>query len=125
MQCPQCSAKIAELKGFCSHCGAPLAVTCAACGAETGPDDKFCSSCGTPLGLSVSEPRHAATAPDHLAKKALAGRGVMEGQRRQVTVLFTDLEGYTPLAERPRCIFVFNTTKCIGIFMQFIFCSVR
>jgi class 3 adenylate cyclase/tetratricopeptide (TPR) repeat protein len=38
--------------------------------------------------------------PPHLAAKILTGRGALEGERRQVTVLFADVAGFTALAER-------------------------
>ena len=42
----------------------------------------------------------SASSPKSLKEKGLAGHGDLEGQRRQTTVLFTDMAGYTPLAER-------------------------
>jgi hypothetical protein len=38
--------------------------------------------------------------PKHLADKVLRTRSSLEGERRSVTVLFADLAGFTPLAER-------------------------
>jgi class 3 adenylate cyclase/tetratricopeptide (TPR) repeat protein len=38
--------------------------------------------------------------PKHLAQKILTSRSALEGERRQVTVLFTDVAGFTPLAEK-------------------------
>ena len=40
------------------------------------------------------------SAPVHLAEKVLASRGRLEGERKQVTVLFADVKGSMELAER-------------------------
>ena len=37
--------------------------------------------------------------PKHLAEKILTSRSVLEGERKQVTVLFADVAGFTTLAE--------------------------
>jgi class 3 adenylate cyclase/tetratricopeptide (TPR) repeat protein len=84
------------------------------------PVEKFCGGCGQRLATSVAGPsptvrattpdaalaaaaertRIAAYTPKHLAEKILKGRSALEGERRQVTVLFADLAGFTTLAER-------------------------
>jgi class 3 adenylate cyclase len=38
--------------------------------------------------------------PRHLAEKILTARSALEGERRQVTVLFTDVANFTTLAEQ-------------------------
>jgi class 3 adenylate cyclase/tetratricopeptide (TPR) repeat protein len=38
--------------------------------------------------------------PKHLAEKILTSRGALEGERKQVTVLFADMAGFTTLAEQ-------------------------
>ena len=38
--------------------------------------------------------------PKHLAEKILTSRNALEGERKQVTVLFCDLANSTPIAER-------------------------
>jgi class 3 adenylate cyclase len=47
----------------------------------------------------VASPRHAPLAytPPYLAEKILTGKRVLEGERKQVTVLFADLKGSTEL----------------------------
>ncbi len=47
----------------------------------------------------AAAPRAASYTPRHLADKILKSRSALEGERRQVTVLFADLAGFTNLAE--------------------------
>ena len=58
---------------------------------------KFCNQCGTPVGAPL---RHQLDVPDELASKIDAGRESLEGERKQITVLFADVEGSMDLAER-------------------------
>src|SRR5881409_1226051 len=87
---------------FCTECAAPLARRCAACGAEPPPTAKFCPECAAPLAAkpqaAALDPR--AYTPKHLADKILTSRAALEGERKQVTVLFADVKGSMELAER-------------------------
>lgn len=74
--------------------------SCPACQAENPDGAKFCNSCGTALGDRAAMPELATAPPSALAQKALEDAANLEGQRRQVTVLFADMAGYTPLAEQ-------------------------
>src|SRR6185295_3426545 len=65
---------------------------------------KFCLECGKPLA-TVSKPRPAppdprSYTPKHLAEKILTSRSALEGERKQVTVLFADVKGSMDLAEQ-------------------------
>jgi class 3 adenylate cyclase/tetratricopeptide (TPR) repeat protein len=71
-----------------------------ACGATLGAEGKFCDSCGAPLSAAptpaAAQPRFASPRtylPRHLAEKILTSRSALEGERKQVTVLFADLKG--------------------------------
>jgi class 3 adenylate cyclase/tetratricopeptide (TPR) repeat protein len=69
---------------------------CAQCGAEILADKRFCGSCGTPLASPQPAERYASPhgyTPKHLAEKILTSRAALEGERKQVTVLFADLKG--------------------------------
>ena len=80
---------------FCGQCAAPLASSCPSCGAANPPGHKFCGQCATSL-TSVAEPRFATPesyTPKHLAEKILTSKAALEGERKQVTVLFADLKG--------------------------------
>jgi class 3 adenylate cyclase len=93
---------------FCEECGATLDVVCAACGASAPAGKKFCGACGAALGAVASSgaapagrfttPR--AYTPAHLAERILNDRGALSGERKQVTVLFADVQGSMTLAEQ-------------------------
>jgi len=95
MQCPRCQAQNREGVRFCEECGSPLTVQCPSCGAEIIPGKRFCGSCGTAV-TSPPPDRYASPqgyTPKHLAEKILTSKGALEGERKQVTVLFADLKG--------------------------------
>ncbi|MBI4611133.1 MAG: zinc ribbon domain-containing protein [Candidatus Rokubacteria bacterium] len=102
MKCPRCQHENAASLKFCGECGAHLASVCSACGASNAPAQKFCGECGAPLTQPPAEkfPSPQAYTPRHLAEKILTSRGALEGERKQVTVLFCDLANSTALAER-------------------------
>src|SRR5690349_20604461 len=111
MQCLHCHFESPPGMKFCGQCGAKLGTpSCPQCGAEAPPGFKFCGECGTPLSPSepappLPEPARPATAlqsytPPHLAGEILQSRTALEGERKQVTVLFCDLVGSTALADR-------------------------
>src|SRR5262245_57550277 len=70
-------------------------MNCSGCGAELLPDKRFCGACGTPVSSQPGE-RFASPqgyTPKHLAEKILTNKGTLEGERKQVTILFADLKG--------------------------------
>ena len=94
--CPRCQHPNPATARFCSNCGASLAVSCPACGSGNTQGSRFCSECGETLSSSAaSAPRAAPESytPKHLAARILTSRGALEGERKQVTVLFADLKG--------------------------------
>jgi class 3 adenylate cyclase/tetratricopeptide (TPR) repeat protein len=104
MKCPQCQLENPADARFCNECGGKLESTCPACGKTNPPGSKFCNGCGQNLkepstpSLDLSHP-HSDT-PDLLAEKTLTTPNTMEGERKHVTVLFSDLSGYTAMAEK-------------------------
>jgi class 3 adenylate cyclase/tetratricopeptide (TPR) repeat protein len=75
-----------------------LAVSCRACGFSNEPGAKFCGGCAAPLTVAIplreakfSSPQ--AYTPKHLAEKILLSKSALEGERKQITVLFADLKG--------------------------------
>ena len=105
MQCPACSQDNPSHARFCLGCGTPLAPTCAACGTDLPAGARFCLACGHPVAAAGAAPARAPSpetyTPRHLAEKILSSKGALEGERKQVTVLFADLKGSMELlAER-------------------------
>ena len=95
MTCPRCQAENPPGTRFCGQCAAPLAAVCPSCGAINPPANKFCGQCAAPLA-KPAQPRFAAPesyTPRHLAEKIFASKAALEGERKQVTVLFADLKG--------------------------------
>jgi class 3 adenylate cyclase/tetratricopeptide (TPR) repeat protein len=95
MRCPRCEAENPEAARFCEECGARLVLACPHCGAEVSPGKKFCRSCGAPLTAVAMDraPSPVAYTPKHLAERILTSKSALEGERKQVTVLFADLKG--------------------------------
>ncbi len=103
MRCPQCQQENPPQAKFCLECATPLARRCANCGTPLPAPAKFCLECAHPVGASRTEPGRAASqarfsspeayTPRHLAEKILTSKAALEGERKQVTVLFADLKG--------------------------------
>src|SRR5436853_864308 len=85
MTCSSCGAENRPGRKFCSNCGSPLAVVCPNCGAANEPGDRFCGECGRSLEPAGKEPTDIPASGS---------------ERRLVSVLFTDLVGFTTLSER-------------------------
>ncbi len=97
MQCPRCQQGNPPHARFCLGCGARLALTCVKCGTELPGGARFCLQCGQPISpepaaqLRFTSPE--SYTPKHLAEKILTSKSALEGERKQVTVLFADLKG--------------------------------
>jgi class 3 adenylate cyclase len=107
MQCPQCQYDAPADAAFCPECGNKLTFPCAQCQTVNAPDHKFCKQCGQPLALPPGRTRAGATpaspqsyTPRYLAEKILTSRDAMQGERKEVTVLFCDVVESSRLAER-------------------------
>ena len=104
MTCPRCHHVNPADARFCTGCGQALALLCPACQTPNTLDSRFCKACGTLLGTSDALPPAQRSAPSpsytprHLADKILAMRSALEGERKQVTVLFADVVGFSTLA---------------------------
>ena len=92
MPCPRCRHETPSDAEFCPECGARLASVCAQCGAANAGAAKFCKKCGQRLAAAPA-PAPQSYTPPHLAERILEARGSLEGERKQVTVLFADLKG--------------------------------
>ncbi len=96
MTCPRCRHANRAGAKFCEECATPLARACANCGAPLPATAKFCPECAHPSGGQPADPPYAvpqAYTPAHLAERILTSRSALEGERKQVTVLFADLKG--------------------------------
>jgi len=114
LTCAKCQTENRPGRRFCSECGAALAVACPSCGFANESGEKFCGGCGASLAVATPQPGSPTPAfpvapeptpsvsrfgspeaytPQHLAKKILASKSALEGERKQVTVLFADLKG--------------------------------
>jgi class 3 adenylate cyclase/tetratricopeptide (TPR) repeat protein len=100
MKCPKCCHENEEGAKFCEECAAPLGRACAKCGRPLSPKAKFCPACAHPTSLApetigtiarLSSPE--SYTPKYLAEKILTSKAALEGERKQVTVLFADLKG--------------------------------
>jgi class 3 adenylate cyclase/tetratricopeptide (TPR) repeat protein len=98
MKCPRCHSDTTAGQKFCGQCGERLIRLCPACGISVLPRQAFCGACGAALappatGSSAPE----AYTPRHLAERILTSRSALEGERKQVTVLFADVNGAVAL----------------------------
>jgi len=99
MECPRCQHKNPADAVFCQECGTRLETACPGCGTANQLGAKFCKKCGQPVAMTppaavagkFSSPR--SYTPKHLAEKILTSKSALEGERKQVTVLFADLKG--------------------------------
>ena len=113
MRCTSCDFESAAGMKFCGRCGTPLAAPCPSCGFENPDGFSFCGACGaqlesaglpratggeSPVTANARAPRDYT--PKHLADKILRSKSALEGERKQVTVLFADVKGSMELAEQ-------------------------
>jgi len=111
MKCLKCQIENPEVANFCGECGAELGKVCPKCNYLNPPQFKFCNKCGsslispaleTPKDLSFEEKlaKIQRYLPKDLTQKIFAQRDKIEGERKQVTVMFCDMEGFTSLTEK-------------------------
>ena len=107
MNCPRCKSQNPETAAFCDECGTPLETACSSCGEANRRGAKFCKRCGHSLSRPLVATQSSAAdisprqppIPKHLAEKILAERHTLEGERKQVTILFADIKDSTRLVE--------------------------
>ena len=109
MRCPNCQHENRESAKFCEACATPLTRACITCGAGLRPTAKFCDECGAPSAPPATREMQSpvpvrqertplAYTPKHLADKILQSKSALEGERKQLTVLFADIKGSMDLA---------------------------
>jgi len=110
MKCPKCQFENPEGMKFCGGCGKILEQFCPSCNFSNPPQFSFCGNCGQDLNipsakatkdLSLNEQikKIQRYLPKGLAEKILSQKDRIEGERKQVTVMFCDMEGFTTLSE--------------------------
>ncbi len=113
MTCPSCGAANQPDVRVCHECGVRLERGCHACGAACAAEQRFCIRCGARLDAAAPAPASRSTAPGsmdrfappsgctpaHLAERILEDGTALQGERKQVTLLFADVSGFTALAE--------------------------
>jgi len=78
-------------------------VICSACAHENRAQARFCEQCGAPVdgaAESYTPKTPKRYTPKHLADKILGQRSALEGERKQVTILFADVKGSMELSEQ-------------------------
>ena len=111
MKCHKCQSDNPESAKFCGECGAKLEMACPQCGKGNPPAGKFCFECGHNLSVLTTPPPKDLSLDEKIAKtqkylpkgiteKILSQRGKIEGERKQVTVMFCDMKGFTPLTAK-------------------------
>jgi class 3 adenylate cyclase/tetratricopeptide (TPR) repeat protein len=97
MECPKCR--------FDNREGVKFEFKCPVCKASIPIDRKFCGECGydlskSPETASLKESEHDTQIPDLPSEETVPAEIAAEGERKHVTVLFSDLTGYTAMSEK-------------------------
>jgi class 3 adenylate cyclase/tetratricopeptide (TPR) repeat protein len=111
LKCPKCQFENPEGVNFCVECGGKLEKICSDCGLSNSISNNFCGNCGHKLSLPGEAPPKIVSfdeklikiqryLPKGLTEKILSQRDRIEGERKHVTVMFCDMEGFTQLVER-------------------------
>ena len=105
MKCFQCQFENPQGARFCNACGSGLDPACPACEKVNPTGSRFCNQCGSKLE-PVQASAGSAVSANHLSKP-LAPQSLDQpspqtaiGERKHVSVLFSDLSGYTAISRR-------------------------
>jgi class 3 adenylate cyclase/tetratricopeptide (TPR) repeat protein len=107
MRCPGCQTENPRDAAFCGECGARLELLCVECGTTNRLGARFCRTCGRPLSPVEDRDRAASekygvphtSTPRQSTEKILTSKASLEGERKQVTVLFADFKPWMELLE--------------------------
>lgn len=111
MKCPNCQFENVPGANFCNECGYKIEISCPACSKNNPPGSKFCNACGhninqpikkisTDLSFDEKLIKIQKYLPKGLTEKILSQKDKIEGERKQVTVMFCDMFGFTSLSEK-------------------------
>jgi len=105
LKCITCGSDNPDRAKFCVECGTAMAARCKVCNIELPAGAKFCLECGAKVGATAPPALPPHETPKHLADKIRQSKAAVEGERKQVTVLFADVKGSMELAESldPNC----------------------
>jgi class 3 adenylate cyclase/tetratricopeptide (TPR) repeat protein len=104
MKCPKCQFENPEGSKFCGGCGQNFDLTCPECGANNPAENKFCNECGSDLkpvkevSNQITETINPPVSPS--IETIGTDTPSTTGERKHVTVLFSDLTGYTAMSEK-------------------------
>ncbi len=111
MTCPRCHFENRNWANFCSRCGLQLGMICTKCSHLCPLGSIYCERCGVAFSLpanklseniSISEKINKLQRylPQGLSEKVLSNRDKIEGEHKNVTVLFCDMVDFTPVVEK-------------------------
>ena len=111
MKCSECQFENREGAKFCGDCGHKFEIACPECGTNNRVENKFFDECGhkltnipgkTSQNISIDEKiaKIRKYLPKGLTEKILSQRDRIEGERKQVTVMFCDMEGFTAMVDK-------------------------
>ena len=92
MQCPKCQFQNRDGAKFCKKCGYKFEITCPKCNTSNLSDSIFCDECGydfTKTSAITPKPIETPLKPT-----------TTDQERKHVTVMFSDLSGYTAMTEK-------------------------
>jgi len=110
MKCPNCQSPNQAGSKYCGVCGNKLLLLCPKCSFENAPVNFFCNECGQELASPVRDESRELSfdeklkkiqkyLPEGITQKILAQRDRIEGERKQVFVMFCDMQGFTELSD--------------------------
>lgn len=114
MKCSKCDFENSAEAKFCGECGSKIESLCPECNSPNPASHKFCNECGQkltavqqspkPISKTLSDADNLAKVqkylPKGIAEKILAQKGRIDGERKQVTVMFCDLVDFTSMSEK-------------------------
>jgi class 3 adenylate cyclase len=97
VNCPRCQHPNPDDARFCGRCGIGLVreTRCPRCDRPNPDGQRFCHGCGAPFDVRAAPPARA-LAPG--IDDVLRSHAALVGERKQVTVLFADVQGSMDLA---------------------------
>jgi len=102
MKCPECNTENRDDANFCTKCGTTLRYVCNRCYTPAQEGDIYCTNCGSKLTISTNVV-YADISKENIISGSQQVKGSSENvnsERKNVTVLFADLTGFTAMSEK-------------------------